>query len=182
MTFTVLESGAVPIGGSTTGLVKRSLTPWRDCSTHFPEEVKDQATTAELARAFPLAAFIADAKSIASLGASAKGCGLAMPEVDARVAIAGNLDQLLAALLNLLQNAFKFTHPRTEVTPQAYAEGDRAHIDAQGHCGGLPARFAEKMFKPFTQGGFDRSGSGLGLSIARRTLEKELPGWTSLSQ
>ena len=105
-----------------------------------------------------------------------------MPEVDARVAIAGNLDQLLAALLNLLQNAFKFTHPRTEVTPQAYAEGDRAHIDAQGHCGGLPARFAEKMFKPFTQGGFDRSGSGLGLSIARRTLEKELPGWTSLSQ
>jgi signal transduction histidine kinase len=29
------------------------------------------------------------------------------------------------------------------------------------------------MFKPFTQGGFDRSGLGLGLSIARRTVEAE---------
>jgi signal transduction histidine kinase len=29
------------------------------------------------------------------------------------------------------------------------------------------------MFRPFTQGGFDRSGLGLGLSIARRTVEAE---------
>ena len=83
--------------------------------------MEDQATTAERAPAFPLAAFFADAKSIASLGASANRCELAMPEVDARVAVAGNLDPLWAALVNLFQNAFKRTHPRTEVTMQAYA-------------------------------------------------------------
>ena len=38
-----------------------------------------------------------------------------MPEVDARVAVAGNLDPLWAALVNLLQNAFKRTHPRTDL-------------------------------------------------------------------
>ena len=135
--------------------------------------MEDQATIAELAPAFPLAACIADAKSIASLGASANRCELATPEADARVAFSGNLDPLLAALVNLLQNAFKSTHPRTEVTLQTNAVRDRAHIDVQDHCGGLPAGFAEKMFKLFTQGGFDRSGLGLGRSIARRTLEKE---------
>ena len=85
--------------------------------------------------------------------------------------IAGNRDQLLAALNNLLQNAFKFTHPHTEVTLHAYGAGDRVSIEVKDHCGGLPPGFAEDMFKPFTQGSSDRSGLGLGLSIARRTVE-----------
>ena len=132
-----------------------------------------QAGTSDLTHAFPLATFIADAKSIASLGANARGCALTVPEVDARIAIAGNHDHLLAALVNLLHNAFKFTQPRTEVTLHAYAIGDRVSIDVKDHCGGLPPGFSAKMFRPFTQGSFDRSGLGLGLSIARRTVEAE---------
>jgi signal transduction histidine kinase len=96
-----------------------------------------------------------------------------VPEVDASVAIVGNRDHLLAALVNLLQNAFKFTHPHTEVTLHAFAAGDRVSIEVKDHCGGLPSGFSEKMFRPFTQGSFDRSGLGLGLSIARRTVEAE---------
>jgi signal transduction histidine kinase len=98
---------------------------------------------------------------------------LAVPEVDASIAIVGNRDHLLAALINLLQNACKFSQPHTEVTLHAYAVGDRVFIDVKDRCGGLPDGFADKMFKPFTQGGFDRSGLGLGLSIARRTVEAE---------
>lgn len=115
----------------------------------------------------------ADARSIASLGAAARGCALVVPEVDASVAIAGHRDHLLAALVNLLQNAFKFTQPHTKVTLHAYATADRVYIDVKDHCGGLPRGFTERMFRPFTQGGFDRSGLGLGLSIARRTAEDE---------
>jgi hypothetical protein len=106
-----------------------------------------------------------------SRGATARGCAFAVPEVDPGIGIAGNRDHLLAAVVNLLQNAFKFTHPHTEVTLHAYAEGNCASIDTKDHCGGLPPGFAEKMFKPFTQGSFDRSGLGLGLSIARKTVE-----------
>ena len=36
--------------------------------------------------------------------------------------------------------------------------------------GGLPNGDAEKMFSPFTQRGDDRSGLGLGLSIARQSI------------
>jgi hypothetical protein len=80
-------------------------------------------------------------------------------------------DHLLAALVNLLQNACKSTHAHTEVRLHAYASGDRVSIDVKDHCGGLPAGFTETMFQPFTQGSFDRSGLGLGLSIALRTVE-----------
>lgn len=173
MAFAALETGTVPIGGSTGAVVKRSLSALSGLLDRALEDVRTQAGTTDLTHAFALADFIADAKSIASLGANARGCAFAVPDVDAGVAIAGNRDHLLAALVNLLQNAFKFTHPQTEVTLHAYANGDRVFIDVKDHCGGLPPGFSEKMFKPFTQGSFDRSGLGLGLSIARRSVEAE---------
>jgi signal transduction histidine kinase len=171
MAFTALESGKVPIGGSTGALVKRSLLALSGLLESSLDDVRAKAGASGQAQAFSLAAFIADAKSIASLDATARGCALTVPEVDRTIGIAGNRDHLLAALNNLLQNAFKFTHPHSEVTLHAYGTGDRVLIDVKDNCGGLPAGFAEDMFKPFTQGSFDRSGLGLGLSIARRTVE-----------
>ena len=173
MAFIALESGTVPVGGSTGALVKRSLGALSSLLERTFGDVRAQAGATDVPHAFPLAAFIADAKSIAALGANARGCALAVPEVDAGIAIVGNRDHLLAALVNLLQNAFKFTRPDTEVTLLAYATAEFVSIDVKDHCGGLPSGFAEKMFKPFTQGTFDRSGLGLGLSIARRTIEAE---------
>ncbi len=171
MAFTALESGKVPIGGSTGALVKRSLLALSGLLESSLDDVRAKAGASGHAQAFSLAAFIADAKGIASLDATARGCALTVPEVDLTIGIAGNRDHLLAALNNLLQNAFKFTHPPSEVTLHAYCTGDRVLIDVKDNCGGLPAGFAEDMFKPFTQGSFDRSGLGLGLSIARRTVE-----------
>ena len=121
LAFAALETGTVPIGGSTGALMKRSLGALSSVLDRSLGEVRVQAGTTDLTHAFPLAAFVADAKSIASLGANARGCELTVPEVDASVAIAANRDHLMAALVNLLQNAFKFTHPHTEVTLHAYA-------------------------------------------------------------
>ena len=173
LSFTVLESGAVPVGGATGAVLKRGLGRLTDLLDRALGEVRAQAGTTDLTHAFPLAAFIDDARSLASFGASARGCTLRVPPVDTGIAIAGNRDHLLAALLNLLQNAFKFTQPQTDVTLHAYATGDRVSIDVRDHCGGLPPGFSALMFRPFTQGSFDRSGLGLGLAIARRTVEAD---------
>jgi signal transduction histidine kinase len=174
MAFAVLESGAVPVSGSTGTLMKRGLGSMAGMLDRILGEVRVQASITEQAQAFPpfpLAAFIAEARSIAALGADARGCSLAVPEVDADVALVGNRDQLLAALVNLLQNAVKFTQPHTEVRLHAHASQEHVSIDVEDHCGGLPGGFSESMFEPFTQGGSDRSGLGLGLSIARRNVE-----------
>jgi hypothetical protein len=49
--------------------------------------------------------------------------------------------------------------------------GERERI-ADAACG-LPPGSAEKMFTPFAQHGEDRSGLGLGLFIARRSVEAD---------
>jgi signal transduction histidine kinase len=74
-------------------------------------------------------------------------------------------------LSNLLQNAFKFTARRTEVTLTAYGSADRVRIDVADHCGGLQSGEAEAMFLPFVQTAGDKTGLGLGLSICRRSVE-----------
>jgi signal transduction histidine kinase len=87
--------------------------------------------------------------------------------------ISGNRDRLLAALGDVLQNAFTFTRTSTEVTLAAYAVGERVYIDVKDHCGGLPKGDAEKMFTSFSQRSGDGSGLGLGLSIVRQTVEAD---------
>ena len=70
-------------------------------------------------------------------------------------------------------NAFKFTREHTEVKLTAYAAGARVLIDVSDHCGGLPAGQVNKIFIPFFQQTSDKTGVGLGLSMARRAIEAD---------
>jgi signal transduction histidine kinase len=126
---------------------------------------------ASLHHLFSLSEFIAEIKLSASLHAEVRKCLLTVSAVDAHLALDADRDLLLSAVGNLLQNAFKFTRPRSEVTLNAYAAGDRIIIDVKDNCGGLPAGDAGKLFEPFMQRSHDKSGVGLGLSIARRGVE-----------
>ncbi|MGZ5095626.1 MAG: sensor histidine kinase [Burkholderiales bacterium] len=70
-----------------------------------------------------------------------------------------------------MQNAFKFTHPHGHVSLKTHATADRALIEIEDECGGLPPGNPEELFQPFTQRSADRSGLGLGLSISNRGIE-----------
>ncbi|OUL99837.1 sensor histidine kinase [Variovorax sp. JS1663] len=183
LAFTALESGKVPIGGATSTVLKRSLTSLAALLNLSLSQVRGTVEAPQEA-AFPVASFVAEARHAASLDASAKGCALSVLDVDATLGISGDRERLVAALVNLLQNAFKFTQAHTEVTLSAYAEGDYVLIDVQDHCGGLPPGATSRIFQPFVQVGDNKSGLGLGLSIARRSVEagggvltvRDLPG------
>lgn len=183
LAFAALESGKLPVGGSTGGVLKRSLASLGDLLTVSLSHVRVTAETPR-ARAFSLEMFVEEAKNAASLDAAAKGCVFSVDDVDAALAISGNRDRLLAAVVNLLQNAFKFTHAHSEVALAAFAEGDHIVVEVRDHCGGLPPGAVERMFSPFVQVGDNKSGLGLGLSIARRDVEadegtlavKDVPG------
>jgi signal transduction histidine kinase len=55
----------------------------------------------------------------------------------------------------------------------AYAVSEQIFIDVKDHCGGLPGGQNGTLFAPFSQRGADRSGLGLGLSIARANVEAD---------
>jgi hypothetical protein len=119
----------------------------------------------------PVAAFIAEVNVSASLEAQARGIRLTVGTVDPTLMVEVDRDLLFSAIGNLLQNAFKFSAHKFEVSLNAYAVGNRVLIDVEDSCGGLPAGKAESMFTPFTQRSADKSGMGLGLSICRRAVE-----------
>jgi signal transduction histidine kinase len=171
LAFTAAKTGNLSLSGATGLVLERSLEGLRDLIRHSLEEVRTATSNSAQPGLFSVADFIADVKYAADLAAQVRGCVLTVSAVDTRLAISGDRDQLYSALGNLLQNAFKFTQHRTEVALDVYALSDRILIDVKDHCGGLPPGDAERMFVPFTQNGEDRTGLGLGLSIARRYVE-----------
>lgn len=165
-----IESGSLSLTGATGAVLKRSLAAMGKLIDRSLTEVRIKGAPPEPHKVFSLAAFIAEARDAAALDADTRGCKFTVPDVDPLLGVEGDRDLLLAALANLLHNAFKFTHPHTEVTLNAYALGDRILINVEDRCGGLPSGSAEKMFTPFAQQGQDKSGLGLGLPIARQSV------------
>jgi len=171
LALSIIKQGNVGLGGATGGVLDRSLVGLANLIDRSLAEVRMSAGMEVHHHLFSLADFIAEIKLSASLEAEVKESLFTVSDVDPLLAVDVDRDLLLAATGNLLQNAFRFTHPHTEVTLNAYALADRILIDIQDHCGGLPPGLADEMFKPFTQGAEDRSGLGLGLSISRRSVE-----------
>jgi signal transduction histidine kinase len=168
---TALKAGVSGFGGATGAVLDRSLTALRTLVDRSLVEVRASAGMPPQLRLLSLAAVIAEARSSAALEAQARGCELAVAPVEHGLAVEADPALLLCALENLLQNAFKFTAPRTQVSLKGYAAADRVRIEVADRCGGLPPGKAQRLFMPFVQSASDRSGMGLGLSIARRSIE-----------
>ena len=92
-----------------------------------------------------------------------------MEPVDCALAIDADPQLLASALMNLLQNAFKFW--RQVVTSCCDTTAGLAPDDGiEDECGGIVE--ADNLFHPFSgRHGKDRSGLGLGLSIARHAVQ-----------
>jgi signal transduction histidine kinase len=172
LAFQALEMGMLPVAGATGSLVARSHATMAAMLGDSMARVRGSVHTAT-DEVFSVAELIADAARAAGYDAASRGCAFNVGEVDPFLGISGHRAKILAALANILQNAFKFTHPRTAVGLTAHADGKRIFIEVSDHCGGLPHGATEAMFRPFTQSGEDRSGLGLGLSIARRGVEAD---------
>jgi signal transduction histidine kinase len=166
-----IKAGDVGLAGATGAVLDRSLIGMRSLIDRSLADVRVTAGVPPRYKLISVANFVADVKISASLEAQARKCSFAVGEVDSGLALDVDPDMLLGALGNLLQNAFKFTRHGTEVSLNAYAAADRIRIDVEDHCGGLPHRFVEDLFRPFKQGGDDRSGLGLGLAICQRSVE-----------
>ncbi len=99
--------------------------------------------------------------------AANRGLRLTVRPGDADVAVHADRQILSAIVTNLLQNAFKFTRPRTSVTLTVSASADRVLIEIEDECGGLGNGNVDELFQPFERQNVDRTGLGLGLAFSR---------------
>ena len=171
LAVTAIKAGDVGMTGATGAVLDRSLIGMRGLIDRSLADVRVAAGMLPRRQLVSLADFVSDAKISASLEAHARGCIFIAGDVDPVLALDVDREMLLSAVGNLLQNGFKFTRPNTEVVLSAYAVADRIRIEVEDHCGGLPRGFSDNVFLPFKQGGQDKSGLGLGLSICRRSIE-----------
>jgi signal transduction histidine kinase len=171
LAFNAAKTGNLSLLGATGSVLERSLSALGDLIDHSLAEVRASAQASVSSKLFSVAAFVDEVENAAALAARVRGCVLIVSEVNSDLAVSGDRNLLYGALGNLLQNAFKFTHSNTEVTLSAYAQGDRILFDVKDHCGGLPPGAADTMFQAFKQNGTDKSGLGLGLTIAQRSVE-----------
>lgn len=166
----VLRTGNVGISGSTGTVLHRSLMRTVALIDRSMAEVR---LTEGVQNHQPLlvADLMTELTPAASLEADSKGLMLNVIPVAAGTAINADRQILAAVITNLLQNAFKFTRPRSTVTLRAGVTEARVLIEVQDECGGLPEKAGDDLFKPFEQRSVDRTGLGLGLAFSRWGIE-----------
>jgi K+-sensing histidine kinase KdpD len=167
----IIGTGHVGLSGPTGAVLDRSLRRLRDLVEWCLADVRLGSAVPAKGRLCRLVELIAEIELFAKFEAQAHECAFTVAAVDPHLAVEVDRDMLLSALGNVLQNAFKFTLPKTEVSLNVHTNEDRILIDVEDHCGGLPPGDAEYLFRPFTQSGVDKSGVGLGLCICRRNVE-----------
>ena len=83
----------------------------------------------------------------------------------------GNRDQLVTALVNLVENAIKYSSAGDSISVRSRADNDEITLVVQDSGRGIPARDLDRIFERFYR--VDRAresttgGTGIGLSIVR---------------
>jgi signal transduction histidine kinase len=166
--YDILKGGTVGITGSTGALLGRNLTRLRDLIDRTLAELRLKAKLYHKEHVL-LADLMEEVELAASIEAHARRCTLTVDPVDPSITIEVDRQLVGAALSNLLQNAFKFSRPNGHVALRidTATTSDRVRIEVEDECGGLPPEQIENLFVPFEKHSADRSGLGLGLTIAR---------------
>jgi signal transduction histidine kinase len=165
LTFDALASGTVGVRGSTGAMLGRSLRQMRTLIDRTLTEVRLGAELKSSERV-SIAELIEEAAIGATIDAKDYDMRLSVDPGSHDVIVQADHQILASVIGNLVQNAFKFSHAGGHITVRAHATDDRAFIEVQDQCGGLPAGKAEELFRPFEQRGGDKTGLGLGLAIS----------------
>ena len=168
--FEVLKSGNVGVAGSTGAVLYRSLMGARDLIGRSLAEVRLEHGVQRFEQ-FLVAEFIEELVPAATLAAAARGLTLTTIPGEPGLMMEGDRQVIGAVVMNLLQNAFKFTRPHSVVVLRVVTCDDRLLFEVEDECGGLPEGDPSELFRPFEQRSANRTGLGLGLAFSRWAVE-----------
>ncbi|HXR97762.1 MAG TPA: HAMP domain-containing sensor histidine kinase [Terriglobales bacterium] len=168
--FAAVKSGNVGVGGSTGRIVYRALLRSRDLIARALAE----ATLAQHSqKSEPLLVddLIEELVEIGLLEANARGIGLKVVRAAGEAVIDADREVLVAAVMVLLQNALRFTKPKSAITFRSRTMDGRVLVEIQDACGGMPAESIKKLSHAAEQTGADRPNLGHGLTFTRKAVE-----------
>jgi signal transduction histidine kinase len=169
LAFHTLKRGAVAVNGSTGAILGQSLMSLREVVDRTLSEVRLDAGTQRRAR-MPVVTFIDEIAASGMLHSEYRQIQFTVEPIDPALSIVADPQLLTSAVMNLLHNAFKNTPPAGRVVLRARAEHGRLLIETEDECGGIPPSKVDRFEKFGDRRGSDRSGLGLGLSIARKAV------------
>lgn len=169
LAFGILKEGQVGLGGSTGGVLERSLRGLQDLITRSLTEVRVDAGTQHRER-INVNDLIEDIELEGSMDAKARKQQLTVTRVESGLEVDADRALLASALTNLLTNAFKFSPVSSHISLRTSATKDHVTFEVEDECGGLPVANPEEMFTLWAQRHTDKRGLGLGLPLTRRSV------------
>ena len=169
LAFHALRRGTVSINGSTGAVLGRSLMSLQDTIYRTLSEVRLAAGNQRRER-LPVFNLLDEIAATGALHSEYRHIEFAIEPVDSRLTVDVDPQLLMSAVMNLVHNAFKYTRPGGHVALRASARDRRVLIEVEDECGGIPESKADRFRAFGDRRGSDRSGLGLGLSIARNAV------------
>jgi signal transduction histidine kinase len=169
LAFHALKRGSVAVNGSTGAVLGRNLTNIGHVVDRTLSEVRLTEGKQRRER-LQVTTFIDEIAAAGVLQSEYRDVRFSVASVDPTLAVVGDSQLLASAVMNLVHNAFKNTPTGGAVHLRAAARGVDLIVEVEDECGGIPDSKGD-LFQPFGERrGSDRSGLGLGLSIARRAV------------
>jgi signal transduction histidine kinase len=172
LAFDIVKGGTVPVNGGTGAVLGRVLVGLSDLIGSTLANVRVAANQQRRERV-TIPTFLDDIAAAGRLLAEHRGQHFAVDPMDPELAVDVDPQLLASAVTNLLNNACKFTRPGGRIRLAAHRHDVRVRIEVEDECGGLPEP-PVNLFEPFgDRRGANRTGLGLGLSIARQAVKAQ---------
>jgi signal transduction histidine kinase len=169
LAFHALKRGTVAINGSTGAILGRSLMSLREIVDRTLSDVRLEAGKLIRTR-LPVVAFLDEIAATGVLHSEYRDVRFTVEPVDSALSVDADPQLLTSAVLNLLHNAFKYTRPGGRVVLRARAERRQLLLEIEDECGGIPQHRGDLLQAFGDRRGSERTGLGLGLSIARKAV------------
>ena len=170
LAYGILKDGQVGMSGSTGAVLDRSLKGLQDLITRSLTEVRIDSGAHHRER-INVHDLVEDIELEGSMDARSRKQQLTVAPVESGLEVDADRALLAGALTNLLTNAFKFSPANSHILLRTSVTKDHVTFEVEDECGGLPATNPEEMFQLWTQRHADKRGLGMGLPLARRSVQ-----------
>src|SRR5688572_17205982 len=139
LAFNTLKLGTVAVNGSTGTILGRSLMNLRDLVDNTLSDVRMEAKL-QLRERIQVSALLCDIAAVAHLHAQFRRLQFGVEPVEPDLAVIGDAQLLASAVMNLLNNAFKFTQTGGRITLRAIRHGEHVRIEVETSAAASPMR------------------------------------------